>query len=232
MNMGGYYICPKDEQGRRLGPLVGYAARDQTGRQLVGDHYVNFAEFETRPIELALIALQLICGIREDRSWRSVLDSVYGFCGAPEGGKALAQQLVLASKTNFRYIYPEKKVIALATEGVREKSELVFQRHTPTPGKSWIIVEDVCNNFSTTNDLISLIESVGAQVAGIVCFLNRSPTIRSSFLGYPVIALVDEAMPEYQQDDEVVSEDVRKGNLISKPKLEWTKLQTAMTKKA
>jgi hypothetical protein len=43
---GGYYECPKSPDGKRLGPLVGYAGRDELGRQYVGDIYVNFAQVE------------------------------------------------------------------------------------------------------------------------------------------------------------------------------------------
>lgn len=44
--LDGYYECPKDTAGKRLGPLVGYAGRDNLGRQYVGDIYANFAVAE------------------------------------------------------------------------------------------------------------------------------------------------------------------------------------------
>ena len=40
----GYYKCPKDRSGKRLGPLVAYAGRDENNKQYVGDEYVNFAK--------------------------------------------------------------------------------------------------------------------------------------------------------------------------------------------
>ncbi|MEK7139272.1 MAG: hypothetical protein AAB817_01075, partial [Patescibacteria group bacterium] len=53
---GGYYECPKDRRGKRLGPLVAYTAKalDEHGRRFVGDHFVNCAAIERRcPMELA-----------------------------------------------------------------------------------------------------------------------------------------------------------------------------------
>ncbi len=53
---GGYYKCPKDPSGKRLGPLVGYAGRDAQGRQFVGDEYFNFAKAERHSPILGYLA--------------------------------------------------------------------------------------------------------------------------------------------------------------------------------
>ncbi len=42
--LGGYYECPKNSSGKRLGPLVGYAGTYETGKQYVGDVYIDFAK--------------------------------------------------------------------------------------------------------------------------------------------------------------------------------------------
>lgn len=227
---GGYYACPRDADGKRLGPLVGYAGRDDQNRQLVGDVYVNFAQAERHGIILALVAQHL----------REALDYVEltGFCGAPEGGRALAA--VLAARGSCQHIYPERKVLRLATLTSREDSELIFSRHEIEPDERWVIVEDVCNNFSTTAKLIAKINAQGATVEAIVCFLNRSPVLTFELdadfrldqqpASIPVIAAVHNPFPQYRQDDSAVAEDVAAGNVVWKPKNDWNRLAEAMAR--
>ncbi len=173
---GAFYECPKDAAGRRLGPLVGYAGRDADDRQYVGDIYVNFAKAESRPRLLAVFSRQLAALLRRagHRPGRR-----HGVLRRPGGRQGL--RVSARPRSGRSYIYPEKTITAAASATSRETSELVFSRHEPEPGQSWFIVEDVCNNFSTTAKLVALIESHGARVAGILCFLNRSATIDGSF---------------------------------------------------
>ncbi len=225
---GAFYECPKDAQGRRLGPLVGYAGRDADERQYVGDIYVNFAKAESRPRLLAVFSRQLATLLGE----RGIDPaSAAGFCGAPEGGKAFAYQLALDGGQS--YIYPEKKITAAASSASRETSELVFSRHEPEPGETWFIVEDVCNNFSTTAKLVALIESHGASVAGILCFLNRSSKIHETFEPrpgqvIPVVAVVQKPFDQHAQTEPEVASDVARGNVVWSPKKEWPRLAAAM----
>ena len=226
---GAFYECPKGPEGRRLGPLVGYAGRDDTGRQYVGDVYVNFAQAERHPTLLAAFSRQLTQALSE-RKLEKLLKSAQGFCGAPEGGKAFAYQL--AADNAKQYIYPEKKITALASATSREMSELVFSRHEPEKGQNWFIVEDVCNNFSTTSSLVALIESFGAKVLGVLCFLNRSPVVETDYvprpgLVLPVVAVVRKPFKQYAQDDAFVSQDVSRGNVVWSPKRNWGRLAEA-----
>ena len=212
---GGYY---KQCTG---GPLVGYAGRDEQKRQFVGFEYVNFAKAERHGSVLKDVAIKIL------RKFPHINTSKAGFCGAPEGGKALAA--TLATITGRSYIFPEKKVTVLKSENSREQSTFVWSRHEPEAGEEIFLVEDVCNNFSTTADMIRLIESKGALVVGIICFLNRSLSIENEYSPYagrkiPVYALVRQLIAEYKQDDPEVSEYVAKGNVIWKPKDEWDKL--------
>ena len=191
---GAFYEAPRDAQGRRTGPLVGYAGKDAEGRQYVGDIYVNFARAERRPALLQVFARRLLDLARS----RGIdIDGVAGFIGAPEGGKAFAYQLALEAGKG--YIYPEKKIIAAASATARESSDMVFSRHEPEPGERWFIVEDVCNNFSTTAKLVAEIEGYGASVAGILCFLNRSETVGQTYEPrpgqvLPVVAVVQQTL--------------------------------------
>ena len=225
---GAFYEAPRDEAGRRTGPLVGYAGKDGDGRQYVGDIYVNFARAERRPALLQVFARRLVALARA----RGLdLDGAAGFIGAPEGGKAFAYQLGLEAGKG--YIYPEKRTTVAASATAREASEMVFSRHEPEAGESWFIVEDVCNNFSTTAKLVDLIEGHGARVAGILCFLNRSETVGDSYaprpgLVLPVVAVVHKPFGQYAQGDAAVAEDVARLNVVWSPKKDWPRLAAAM----
>ncbi|MFH1233723.1 MAG: hypothetical protein V1649_03705 [Patescibacteria group bacterium] len=226
---GGYYQCPKESDGKRKGPLIGYAGKytagDGSQKQWVGDVYANFAKAEEFPHVLDYFARQM----KEELNL--VLPNISVFCGAPIGGFGFAQALGLVF--DRRVVKAEKKVIALGTADSREKSVLVFGRHGIETGDVIAVVEDVCNNFSTTDQLIQLIEGAGGQVSAIVCLLNRSLIIkdRHPIDGYnwrPVISLIRMSIPEYRQDDPAVVGDIATGNIVWKPKDEWTKLMTTM----
>jgi orotate phosphoribosyltransferase len=222
---GGFYERPQSASGKRSGPLVGYAGRDTKGQQYVGNVFANFAAIEQWP---EIIRERVADPLRSRLKGRFGLEELT-FCGAPEGGKTLAAML---AATGDRYIYPEKMEITAKTEMSRAQTRLVFTgRHLPYAGDQVVVVEDVCNNFSTTAQLIEEIERFDATVIAIGCFLNRSPTIRGRFSTngkfYPVFAFWDEAMAEYEQDDPAVAADIASGNVAWKPKDEWPRLMNA-----
>ena len=208
----GYYKCPKDEEGRRLGPLVGYAGRDEQGRQFVGDVYANCSALERHPVNFTQYCITH--GLVPKH--KSLIYSAEVFCGAPMGGLSLA--LLLAEHRDCHYVFAEKKITALATATEREKSVLIFKRHQIKPDSRVAIVEDVCNNFSTTDQLIDIIQQCGGRVAFIVCILNRSLRIEDNYNGLPVLSLIRQPIPQYSQDDPEVVEDITKGNVVWKPK--------------
>lgn len=227
----GYYECPIDPQGNRTGPMVGYAGRDDDGKQYVGDVYANFAKAERHPPVLDHFA-HLLVGKVSDRGLFRDINKSTGFCGAPEGGKALACTLGLI--TEQQYIFPEKNVLAVATTDSREVAELVWKRHEPQSGEAWWIVEDVCNNFSTTEKMVKLIENKGATVLGILCFLNRSTSVEDEFSfrlnqTLPVVSVVRKIITQYRQHEPGIREEVERGNVIWKPKDEWHKLKDGVT---
>ena len=96
---GGYYECPKDSSGKRLGPLVGYAGK-YDGKQYVGDVYVNYAIAEHFPFVNQAFASRLRQRLAENNVWHEC-DCI---CGAPMGGLSLAQSLVFLD-TGSMYIY-------------------------------------------------------------------------------------------------------------------------------
>ncbi len=223
--LGGYYECPKDATGKRLGPLVGYAGRDEEGKQYVGDIYANFARAEEYPQVLNYFAERLC-----DRRKSLVHVNATVYCGAPMGGIALAQLLALKDKR--RFLYPEKKITVAATATSREQSQVVFSRHEIEPGDRVVIVEDVLNNFSTTGQLIDLVIDSGGAVIAIVGLLNRSLNVEDVFSwqaeSYPVVSLVRKPIAQYRQGDAEVAADIATRNVVLKPKNEWAKLEAAM----
>lgn len=227
--LGGYYACPKTDDGQRLGPLVGYAGRyqdqDGTMKQYVGDVYANWAVVENRPTELDKMAKELL-----EQLDGSLNEGYDVFCGAPLGGLSLA--FLMAMKSLRRYVAAEKKVIAAATPTSRERATLFFGRHELHPGDRVVLVEDVLNNFSTAAELLALISSAGGQPVATTALMDRSllqPTVfPAAANGVPVVALVRGALPQYRQDDPAVAADVAAGNVVWKPKMEWPRLMAAM----
>jgi adenine/guanine phosphoribosyltransferase-like PRPP-binding protein len=217
----GYYECRKDSDGTRLTPLVGYAGKYDGEHQWVGEVYANFAKAERHGPVLQTVANQIL-NIPRMRGLSALINKSKGFCGAPEGGKALAN--TLATWSGKQYIFPEKQVIQVKSSTSREISQLLFDRHEPEAGELWWIVEDVCNNFSTTGEMVHLIETYRAEVAGIICFLNRSLEYDESWGSLPIISLVRKPIPQYRQDDPFVKADIDAGNVVWKPKIEWDRL--------
>lgn len=226
---GGYYNCPVGAGGKPSGPLVGYAARYDGVHQWVGFTYANFAKAEEHPPAVRHYTSRLA------DKMLNLMDDIDAFCGIPEGGKALAYDL--AALCNRRHIFAEKEVLAVKTETSREKSRIVFKRHQPRHGDRIVIVEDVCNNFDATDQLIAEAEKAGATVVVIVCFLNRSlkydseyPVMRGGAVArvIPIVSVVRKPIQEYKQDDPAVAEEITKGNVAWKPKDEWGRLMAAM----
>lgn len=216
-DLDGLYMCPKGSDSKRLGPLVGYAGRYDGDKQYVGDLYANFAMAEQHPDVYHRWAARMT----------SKLTGVNVCLGMPMGGILFAE--ALAYEHGCRVAFAEKKITALATDTSREKSELVLGRHTINPGDRVAIVEDVVNNFSTTEQAINLLRKHGANPMSVVCILNRSD--RKHYDGSEsllVKSLVFRPFPQYRQDDPTVADDVAIGNVVWKPKALWEHLKTVM----
>jgi len=226
MVCGGFYECPKTKDGKWAGPVVGYAGKygDKKDKQYVGRIYANFAKAEQYPIVLLHFAKQLSQELQHL--------NIDVFCGVPMGGNAFGQMLALVCET--KYVYLEKKIIEVASKDSREKSELEFNRHEIQSGDRVAIVEDVTNNFSSTEKTVQKIIEKGGQPVAIISLLNRSVDSVKDFqygaLFIPVISLVTKPIDQYEQDNPEVVEDIKAGNVCWKPKDkgEWVKLMTAM----
>lgn len=232
------------EQMDPNGWLTGYAGKytDNDGKecQYVGKVYLNFAILEEWPSDdLDFIGEALARKTKKDLTenlltpWDRLSPNIV-LCGAPVGGFSLST--ILGQKLGCRTIKAEKKVLAVGIKGQRDETKLILDRHEIQRGDLVIIVEDVCNNFSTTGQLIDLIESYGALVIAIVCFLNRSMDVDNWFFyghnmrHFPVIALVRKKIKEYRQDDPEVAGLIAAGKIKWKPKRkeEWAELMAAM----
>jgi len=227
------------EQTSEDGWLVGYAGKykDESGKefQYVGKVYLNFAILEEWPSDdLGFIAGKLARKIKKIFRPLKMLPSKVVLCGAPVGGFSLST--MLGQKLGCRTIKAEKKVLTVGTKGGRDETKLILDRHEVHKGDLVIIVEDVCNNFSTTRQLIELIESYGANVIAIACFLNRSPAVDDWYVfeegrrDLQVISLVRKKIEEFRQDDPEVASLIAAGKIKWKPKRkeEWTELMAAM----
>ncbi len=219
--LGGYYLRPPG------GPLVAYAGKYPDGdgeKNFVGELYANFAKAERLPKIMSQWAAQLTF-----RALRPEM-GIEVFVGAPEGGKAFAT--MLAYHNSLEYIYPAVREVK--SDGPKPTKEFYWDRHELEAGKKVAIVEDVANNFSTTQKLLDLVAASGSEVIALICILNRSPHVNNVFKSkqgpIPVISLVRMPMTEYRQDDPKVKDDIASGNIMWKPKdpAQWAKLQTAM----
>ena len=244
---GGFYTS-LDPKGKRVGPMVGYAGtyenNDGAKKQYIGDIYANCSKLEKIPANLNYFLRRTYWQI-EDTIYSSGMTEVLSsqsknrivLLGAPMGGITTAALLSLdlfPGKTEFGFL--EKKVIALASQNSREKSELIFGRHEIFPGDLVIPVEDVCNNFSTTRQMLTLIAKKGGRVLCIFCLVNRSGkksyTFESEEFGkkeIPIVSIVLANWPEYKQDDPEIKDYITvPENLILNPKHNWDKLMSDM----
>lgn len=227
--LGGYYECPESPEGKLLGPLVGYAGRYQdkegASRQFVGKVYYNFAKGEQNP------KFRQTCGYQLKQELMKHILHLDCVIGLPMGGIMLATEL--GSQFNCDTIFAEKRITKLADGEQREQSRLVIERHDLKPESRVVLVEDVCNNFSTTLLAIELVESMGCRVVAIACAINRSPEDHFHAFDYvwPVVSVVHKNTPEWKQDDPAVADYISSGQVVWKPKNDWKRLQEAMEPK-
>ena len=218
-----YYCSKTNDQGKYVGPLVAYAGKYESAsgpKNYVGFEYFNFAQAESKPKVLNCFARL----IDHELNIKGVKGTVV--LGAPMGGILLAGKL--GQSLSCRTVFAEKKVTVLADpeNNIKEGSEQIIDRHEINPGDKVIIVEDVCNNFSTTQKLHDLISSKGAEVVAIACAVNRSG--KKDWNGIPVIAALYIEAKQFKVDDPEVAELFLVGNIVWRPKQEWPKLKKAM----
>lgn len=225
---GGYYKCPIDEKGQRIGPLVGYTGKYRTNNgnwnAYVGEEYWNFAKVEQYPRVLDYFSLRLCCKIL-NRMF-SASKTVDVILAAPLGGILFASSL--ARVLQCRSIFGEKRTMIASADQHSNESQITLDRHEIYEGEDVLILEDVINNFSTTEKLITLVESRGGKVREIACALNRSSKTSYGQKCIPVVSVIDAPTAQYTQDDPYVLSDIVSGNVVWKPKDAWKMLMNSM----
>ena len=222
---GGYYCSPRDQSGKLIGPLVAYAGTYKTEEGLknyVGYEYFNFARAEMEPTVRSFFAQRIAKEIQTNCKNCDVV------VGAPMGGILLSGEV--GRYLGCRTIFAEKKVTKLADpeNGIKEESVQVIDRHEINPGDKVMVIEDVCNNFSTAKKMQELIESHGGELIGIACAINRSgESVWNNILIHAAITL---DAKQYLQTDPIVAELMTAKKIIWKPKFQWPFLKEAMKK--
>lgn len=122
----------------------------------------------------------------------------------------------------------EKKITQVADigNGLKEVSKLVINRHYLGPEDKVLLVEDVCNNFSTTRKAKELVESKGAKLIGIACAVNRSS--KKVWEGIPVVSAIFCTTVQFKQDDPEVAILIAPKKIIWDPKQQWEELLQEM----
>jgi len=228
----GYYDCPKDINGKRLGKLVGYAGTYDTPegpKHYLGERYWNFPRGAERdPLVMSEYVQTVVAQLR-DRTFREQYGEIDCAFGLPQGGLIPAYEI--ARYYGCNYSCADKEILELKTANSREKSRLVLGRHTIEPGWKVGIVDDLGNNFSNTDKAIQLVEERGGIVTMIIYMINRSPQGLTVWEYQGRKILVTQAVliptPEYRQDDPYVAADVAAGNVVWKPKDNWDSLLQA-----
>jgi len=225
------YECPKDAAGKRLGPLVPYAGKDEQGRNLVGDVYFNFGWIEPYMLVVRFFARLIAEKIRDKVQASPELLDATTIIGVPDGGRTLGGEI--AAATGKRFVYPSKAPRAKSAGAIKDEFDFVFTRNELFQGETVIVAEDVQNNFNNTQETLAQVAKTGAVVVGFASALNRSPFVddvftpdRGPFAGqhFPVVTAIRRPLPEYRQDDPEVSADIAAGRIELKVKANWAKL--------
>lgn len=229
------YQCPKDpETGKRLGPLVPYAGKDARGRNLVGDDYFNFAKIEEQPQVLDFFATKIARLI----AFSDVLCRATTIVGIPDGGRSLGQ--AVARFANRRFVYPVKVPRPKLPGATKDEFNFVFTRIELSEDDFVIVCDDVHNNFQNTGIVLDEIKATGAKVIGLCSALNCSMTFDHHYLqansgpgavSIPIATAIRRAIPEFDQDDPAVIDDIRSGNLEPHVKANWERLKSRVERR-
>lgn len=222
------YICPKIN-GKRLGPLVVYAGKDEKGRNLVGDIYFNFSKIEESPRATRIFAEV----IYQKLGCAGLINRFDTVCGVPNGGRTLGQ--TLAEVADKRFVYLEKSPKPTKA-GHKQEFTWELSRFELEVGERVVVLEDVFNNFQNTDSTLSVIASFGVEIVSLCGALNRSPYHQTSYRSkiadfpdeIPVLAAIAQSFAEFEQDDSEVAEDIASGNVAYKVKNHWQFLQEIM----
>lgn len=214
------YICPKRD-GKRIGPMVAYAGKDDKGENFIGDIYFNFRKIEQQPKVLEAFAE----AAAKELDRQNLIGKFDTVCGIPQGGRTFGQELARILKK--RFVYADKKPIP-TEPGQKQEYDWNLSQFEFEPGERVAVAEDVFNNFQNTDHTLAAIGKTGVKIVLLVGALNRSPKYDSAYRGIPVVASVREAYPEFKQDDPKIVADIAQVGIEFEVKKNWPKLMAAM----
>jgi orotidine-5'-phosphate decarboxylase len=227
-NCQGYYKSRTDNiNGGFVGPAVAYAGQYQSEEGLmknfVGFEYFNFAKAEQYLPVRKYFAKLIVQQLEKTGIYFDVV------LGAPMGGLLLADSV--ADELGCRVVFAEKKVIAIAdpVAGTKEISKLVIDRHEIRRHDSVLLIEDVCNNFSTTEKIQKLVEECGAQLITIACAFNRSAS--NHWKNISVHSALEIPTEQFKQEDPEIKDFIAEDEVVWKPKDDWSFLLDSMRMK-
>ena len=201
---GAYYEAPRDETGRRIGPLVSYnetykSKKDGSRRRFVGDIFYRLDIIAKRPSVREFLMKEL------EEEMRQQIGRVDNFVGVSATGQVWTDDLQ-------------------RIHGYNERIE---------QGTKLVIVRDKIRDMDSITDSAMMAAQVGARVVGVVCLVNES-VVEEFFLNdepaIPIISLVHRPNQRYRWNDPEVDEDVAVGNVIWDPIANWPKLRRVMQK--
>lgn len=215
-NCEGHYVCPQDPDGTLLGPVVGYTAEYEPGKNWVGLAYYNFAKADPWPAVRRFFAAEIVRRLTE----MGIVPDI--ILDAPWAGVKISQ--AVGGLIGCRDVFGQKD----DGDVILGRYDDVIQR-----GDTVVIGEELVNNTSTTGKLVALVEKAGGRVIGISCAINRSYPFAREFCVapdrlIPIVGAIERSTPQYRQDDPVVAGAIAAGNVVWHPKYEWPRLKAAM----
>ena len=145
----GFYEVKKDSSGKRMTPLVGYAADYEVvpggdRKHFVGERYWNVPKAAEADPTVMFEFANPVVRIMQSSDFMGEYGKLDCMFGCPLGGNIPAFEM--ARLYGCAYSGAEKKTVELATEGAREKTKLILGRHTITSGWHYALVEELINN--------------------------------------------------------------------------------------
>lgn len=228
-NCNGYYTA-FNKTGEIIGPLVAYNGTYPTGKigeneqpvvkNFVGAEYYDFAFAEKLPAVRRYFAYKIAEEILSGDIPQPEI-----FMGSAYGGILLAGSLGDIF-SGSQVVFTTKKVLEAKTTRSKEKSVSALERHELPAGKKVFIVEDVSNNRTEVDRMISLAEEYGCEVIALVCAFNRSK--ETEYKNLPIISACHIPTEQWRQEDPTVADHIYAGNIELSPKNNFPSLLHAM----
>lgn len=201
---------------------------DAEERHYVSNQYLNFREALKNLRVLEILAQRMVeklAGL-----------STTKFFGAPTGGCGLAKR-ISEIRNQQQGGGLNTSINTWKTRFNEESDGIDYQSDQINDGDKIVLVEDVCNQFSTTKEILRLFkkQEKKVKIVTVICILNRSENIENilKITDYPddIPVIYLERMPTviYKQEDNCVAKAVTAGTkIIKNPKENWKELKEAM----